>query len=401
MITIMSTVMTMVNVETLVKQPKKSGVPKSLRTFVIPIAIVILVSFALGITWGLKLRHDREIAIGVAKPSSVLRILTFKNLLRSELIAGYENRSSTKIELTEVGTPEELWERLESTAAKDGYDLISLYSYQIPLAMQMGRIQPIDVSQIKNLDIVSPDFRHLPGDPSLAQAVPILWGLTGLIYNSSQIKDPDTVQSWLEILKNRDFSGKVGLLSSTIDLLRLADLMHASSETSPSSFAMSAGSASVTVQKLLQPILSLPFVVLASDYLSGSSLLAGTNPPSVMQINHGETAFLPATSQTSSAWKFVVPVEGATLWTLDLALTRDAHSVREASSFLDYLLEPGPATQLVNAFHQASTNRELNKSGIDNRLKPSYLRQMPLSQMTVWQDFSRARETRALLKARQ
>ena len=383
---------------------------RPLRNFIIPASIVVIVSFSLGITWGLKLRHDREIASGLAKPSHVLRVLTFKNLLRSELIAGFEGRASVKIELTEVGTPEELWERLESAPVQDGYDLISLYSYQIPLAMQMGRTQPIDVSQIKNLDIVSPDFRHMPGDPSLTQAVPLLWGLTGLVYNSIAITDPGSVQSWREILKDHDFSGKVGLLSSTVDLLRLADLMRSPIDSpiqggpnsAPSS--LSTTSAGISIQKLLQPILGLSYVTLSNNYLSGASFLSGAegagSHPVIVQINHGETAFLPETSQTGSVWKFIIPSEGATLWTLDMALTRDAHSVKEASAFMDYLLESGPATQLVNAFHQASTNRELNKSGIDNRLKPSFLRQMPLSGMVVWQDFSRARETRALLKSR-
>ena len=82
----------------------KERAPRSMRNFIIPVVVVVSVSFSLGIIWGLKLRHDREVASGMAKPAHVLRVLTFKNLLRSELISGFESRASTKIELTEVGT---------------------------------------------------------------------------------------------------------------------------------------------------------------------------------------------------------------------------------------------------------------------------------------------------------
>lgn len=66
-------------------------------------------------------------------------------------------------------------------------------------------------------------------------------------------------------------------------------------------------------------------------------------------------------------------------------------------AFLDFLLSRESAEALTLASHQASTNRLLNDSGLDPRLKPSFLREVPLSQIHFLKDFGRAPEVRALI----
>jgi spermidine/putrescine-binding protein len=147
------------------------------------------------------------------------------------------------------------------------------------------------------------------------------------------------------------------------------------------------------VKKVLAGI--LPEVSIAKNFLSPVGALTDGEPSQLIVVSHGETAFPPL---SDAKWKFFLPEDGASLWVLTLVLHRKVADLDMASRFIDYLLEEDQAIRLAKATHQASANRSLEATTqIDARLKPSYLRQVPLDRVKVWRDFSRAREIREML----
>ncbi len=344
-----------------------------------PLVIAIGVSLLLGIGVGLKIYFDREARLASAIPIPALKILAYKDLFSPELKSAIMTDAGVELSISEVSTPEELWDQLEKRRGSEAPDLVTLFSYQVPLAAQLGWLQAILPRRLVNQDAISPDFIDLPGDPALHQVIPLLWGLTGIAFDSCK---HGSLDSWMGVIENAKLKGKVGLPSSTIELLRLSQIEK------PSGKAIAA-----PLTKSLQPWLE--GAVLAKDFLSARELIQADSNLEVALASHGEMAFPPF-----NKWKFQLPREKATLWILSLAMTRDASEEDQAYKFLDAMLKRENAKRLTESAKQASTNRSLEElANFDSRLKPSHLRASPFDQFILWQDFSRAREVRGAIEA--
>lgn len=350
--------------------------------FFSPASFVVLFAFVLGTFWGMKIYTDRNREAFLEKQKLALKVLTYKNLFSQAQKQEIAQDLGFVVEYVEVETPEELWERLEKPGPNGSPDLISLFSYQVPLAAQLGWLQAIHRNHLPNLENISPDFVDIPGDPSLHQVAPILWGVSGLVQKTEAgLKTP----SWREVLDSPKLKGKVGFPNSTMELLRLG------LATAPSVVSGAATSAAANgLQKVLQPWFA--FAQFSPQFMSATSLAATSN---VILASHGEMAFAPL---KDSDWKFSLPVEDATLWILSFALAREPRDERNAYAFLNAMLDRKQALSFVENFHQASTHRGLESiKTLDPRLKPSYLRQIPFESFVLWTDYSRAREVRTLM----
>ena len=354
-----------------------------------------------------------------------LRVLTYKNLftteMKAELTSDMASYQNSTIELIEVGTPEELWEKLEKPGAEGAADVVTLFSFQVPLATQLGWLQPVDRKQVPLIRTIGADFTDLPGDPSLKQVLPILWGVDGMALDTTAASDgklkgfsanwpngPGDTVSWTESLGNAALKGKIGLPISTITAWRLAAIERQNenaadhedvvdSEGNPSARTKSKSKRNSKPQtsslaKALQPWFN--FAQFSDSYWSAVPLLSGDKPPVLILASSGEMAFAPLNEKQ---WRFSPPKEKGTFWYLSFALGRDAHDDRQAYIFLNAILQKQLSQRFVELTHQASTNSELEREKIDPRLKPSYLRQIPLNGFILWQDFSRAREIRGIM----
>lgn len=418
-----------------------------------PALIIISLSFAVGIAggvvWGRKLPQFTPSSlydkISFAKADSgahpPLRVLTYKGLftpeMKAELQTEMGNYQSSTIEMIEVDTPEELWEKIEKSGTDKAPDVVTLFSYQVPLASQLGWLQPIDRKQVSLIRTIGADFTDLPGDPSLRQVIPVLWGVNGMVLDRDQavklkIKgisnswptevansgaggDTDSsdedheLSAWADIVGNPAFKGEVGFPNSTIIGWRLANAVNNTNnnfsgeavsgsgdgeDATPAKAKKRKGASSggSSLAKALQPWLSMGRF--SDSFWSAVPLIGAENSPLLILASNGEMAFPPL---DKANWKFKLPDEKGTFWYLSFALSRETHDERQAYVFLNALLQKQMSEKFVQATHYASTNLQLERETLDARLKPSYLRSIPLNGFILWQDFSRAREIRGIM----
>jgi spermidine/putrescine transport system substrate-binding protein len=368
-----------------------------MRNLKIPLLIVLCLSFVFGILWGTQIYRKRSAGANRARSESALRVLAFHGLFEPDLLEKFESETGIQIALSEATSPEELWDRLESATGEHGYDVIALLSYQIPLATQLVRVQPIDPKKMQNLGKISPDFRRIPGDLNHEHLVPILWGLTGFAYDSKRVAK--TPRSWADVFSDKKRT-PVGLLSSTPDISRFlnpsAKEVEKKAVDDDDDETQDEAAAAKNLQALRRSLNHfMEGITVNADFLSAVSLEQGKEPPPVVQINAAEMAFAPF---HGPEWKFVFPEEKASFWILSMALARDARNAGEAHRFLDFLIEKDSALSIIKSSRQASTNRLVEETSLDARLKPSFLRQVPINHYTPLHDFSRSREIRGLLK---
>jgi spermidine/putrescine transport system substrate-binding protein len=385
------------------KGASKEAMPASRRPstkqLLVTFAVAVLVGVSLGLAFGttagpqfFHLRGRQKNAAGgpgLAAGQKLLRVLAIKGALPPEIVVEFQKSTGIAINLTEASEPEELWQLFDAPGAGTTYDVVSLMSYQVPAAVQLMRLQTLDTNKI-DLTRVGSDFRGIPGDANQTRLVPLLWGATGLLYNTEQLNEAPV--SWKSVFALPRLKGRVGLLNFPVELARRLKNRAGANEVSNDEES-ELGPSDDTIVKGLKPILAL--AVLADNCLS--TLTLTTRPrEAVVEMNHGETAFLPA-----QHWQFVWPEEKAPLWILSFALTQETKAEREGYRFLNFLLDAETAVKLTNATHQASTVVSVERLKIDARLKPSYLREIPLTKIEILHDFQGASAVHAALQAKE
>lgn len=340
-----------------------SGYKKSLL-------LVIPLSFAFGVWWGMKMFKHRRAQEASFKES--ITILTYPGILSPQLINKFQNEQKITVKVETASQPDELLRKLESQNEK--FDVASLYSYQVPAATQSNLVGQLDTSIVKGLFTISADLQDIPGDLNHDFLVPVLWGLTGFMYDSSKVEK--TLDSWEDIFSNGKLAKRITLLNSPADLFAIA--------TSRLPAARDA-SGTDPVAWLKKPLTE----VLEASSLMPSLMNATLPPPAeklVIQINHGETAFMKGDSKNK--WRFVLPKEKAPFWILSYAITAQGTHKPAAQKFLNFLLEKNSSVALMETSQQASASRNVEEMGINPMLKPSYLREVPLTRIHLWPEFN-------------
>ena len=378
--------------------------PKEKKPFTLwAIFGLITLAIAIGAGLGSQIYLHRHALKNEVVPPRRLEVLSMKGLLSQSFLDAFRKRTGLIFTITESATPEELWNRFLAQPSNDHqpFDVVALFSYQLRLAEQSGHLQLIDTRKIRRFYDTSPDFIETIGtdpltnssdnrrDPSLVWAMPILWGAESLFYNSKKTHAPI---SWAEALKENHSSSKVGVPRSVIDVEWLAGSTGRFSGQPP--IAVNHASRPAEMDKALSALFSS--IRLSGNFLFPTDLLAKKKPPAVLMMSHGQAAFAPF---KDSDWKVATVPEGELLWTLSFAIDKDAKNIDPAYVLLNDLLRAESATQLAESYQQASTNRLLESTNIDLRLKPSFLRQFPLDKIDFVKEISRADELRATLDA--
>lgn len=350
-----------------------------------PLLFVIPVSVAIGLGVGIKIKLDHEASLKQAKPTETVRVLSPKGMISPEFQRRFENERGIRVEITEASDPEDALSRLmgstgsqPSNSTEPDFDVVGFFSYQFANAQASLKVfQLIDPKRLRNFANASPDFRDVPAvERGLYPSIPLLWGLDGLVYNndSQNVIQPPT---WASVLRDTKLKGRIAIPGSTVEINRLLSWTNESKD----------------LKKSLNSLRDS--MNIAKNFLSPIELFASTPAPLVALISHGETAFQPF---SDNIWKLTFPSDKAMpLWVFSLAIARQARNEKNAYAFLDFCLSEESAVELTRATHQASANRSIEKSTLDQKLKPSYLRTISLEKIELSRDNTRAREIRQAL----
>jgi len=129
-----------------------------------------------------------------------LRVLNYSDFGsdRDDAIKGFEELTGAKVEHTYHAGAEEIRSILR-TGGTGNIDVVQPNTTFVMQLADEGLIQPVDTSQIPNLEKVAPAFMEADGiyDGDDLYGVPVLWGTTGMIYNPEVIDEAPT--SWAEL----------------------------------------------------------------------------------------------------------------------------------------------------------------------------------------------------------
>lgn len=131
----------------------------------------------------------------------------------------FEKLTGIKVNYTNFGTNEEMYAKLKSGSGT--YDIVIPSDYMIARMINEGMIQKLDYSNIPNFDLIDEKFVNPEYDPSNEYSVPYMWGIVGIIYNTTLVDEDDDVESW-DILWNEKYANDIFMFSNSRDAFGIA-----------------------------------------------------------------------------------------------------------------------------------------------------------------------------------
>ena len=154
---------------------------------------------------------------GSAAKGSV-NVANWGDFIEEDTVKAFEKETGIKVNYTTYSDNESLYSTLKSGSTD--YDVICPSDYMIARLIEEDMLEPLDTSQLPNLANLDPEFRSgLEYDPEGAYSVPYLWGVVGLIYNTTMLdKAPD---SW-NVLWDESLAGNILMFDNSRDAMGIA-----------------------------------------------------------------------------------------------------------------------------------------------------------------------------------
>ncbi len=99
------------------------------------------------------------------------------------------------------------------------YDVVIPSDYMISRMIEEDMLEPLNFDNIPNFEDVDPALKNPDYDPENLYSVPYMWGLLGVIYNTTMVDETPT--SW-DIMFDEDYAGQILMFNNSRDAIGIA-----------------------------------------------------------------------------------------------------------------------------------------------------------------------------------
>jgi spermidine/putrescine transport system substrate-binding protein len=271
-----------------------------------------------------------------------LLLYNWNDYIDPGIIEDFENEFGVRVIEDFYPSNEEMLARVVAGGAQ--YDVIVPSDYMIEIMLEDDLLLPLTRAAIPNIVNVDDDFADPPYDPGLQHSVPYLWGTTGLGINVELLGDVEP--SWALVFD----PAVAGQLPGRI--LLLDDVR----ETMGAALRWLGHSPNTTDEDELVAAAEVIATARAWTAAYNSDLYADLLVSGEVVVSLGYSGNFLDAFDGDERFAYVVPKEGATLWTDNLAILATAPHPCTAHTFLDFILRPEQGARLTNYINYPSPN---------------------------------------------
>lgn len=276
---------------------------------------------------------------GCGQQKKELRLLNWSDYMPKEVLEAFEKREGIKVVEDTYDSPEAMLSKLQAGGDAE-YDVLITADYTVGMLARAGSLQELDKGKIPNLKNLDPQFTDPAFDPGAKHSVVYQWGTTGLAYREDLVSGP--VESWAVLFDPARQVGRFLLLDEMREMVGAALKYKGESvnTTDPAKLA--------EAQALL-----LEAKRRSQGFAGGTSirdrLIAGD-----IAVGPAYSGDILAAQPENPKLRYVIPLEGATLWTDNLVILKKSPNHEMAYKFINFLLEPEIAAQISNSIGYAT-----------------------------------------------
>lgn len=238
------------------------------------------------------------------------------------VVREFEALTGISVHYTTFASNEEMYAKIKSGGAQ--YDVIIPSDYMIARMASEDMLEKLDLSNIPNFSLVDEAYKSREYDESNEYSVPYMWGVVGLIYNTTMVEDD--VTSW-DALWDERYMSNILMFSNSRDAfgISLARLGYSLNDEDPAHLEEAA--TELKNQKMLVQAYVMDEIfnkmeggeAAIAPYYAGDAITMMDENPDLA---------------------FVIPEEGTNYFVDAMVIPKGCENKEAAEMFINFLCEP-------------------------------------------------------------
>ena len=150
------------------------------------------------------------------EPNEVLYVYNWGEYLDETVNEMFEEETGIKVVYKIYDNNESMYAVVKN--APGTYDIVFPSDYMVGRMIAEDMLEPINFENVPNFQYIMEDFKSLNYDPKNQYSVPYTWGMVGLLYNKSVVKE--TPESW-DALWDERYAGRILMYNNSRDTLAI------------------------------------------------------------------------------------------------------------------------------------------------------------------------------------
>ncbi len=269
---------------------------------------------------------------GLVRAEGVLNLYNWGNYTSPELLAKFEAETGIRVIVTDYDSNDTALAKVE--AGGHGFDLVVPSANFVPIWVEKGLVQELDLSRLPNHANIAPEWKDVAWDPGRKFSVPWQWGSTGIAVNTAVYGgDINTSAVFLEVPD--ELKGKINVVPEMSDVVHLA-IFYYGGEACTEDLEV--------LKKVRDGLLAAKPHWISMDYGATEKL---SNNDWAASVNWNGSTMRARLANPSVQYGY--PREGYPLFMDSVMLLGDAQNVDNAYAFIDFIMEPENAA-MISAF---------------------------------------------------
>ena len=275
-----------------------------------------------------------------------LNLYNWSEYIDPELITAFEEEHGVDVIESFYESNEAMLAQLQAGVV---YDMIVPSDYMVGIMIEEGLLLPLDKEAIPNLENLKERFQAPPYDPELGYSVAYQYGTTGLGVNLDVVGD-DVEPTWGLVFDPElasQWAGQISLLNDPRETMGAA-LMYLGYSINDTELAH--------LEEATQVISDAREFIATFDSDQYDEALVNGD----VAVSHGYSGNMIVgigEAENPDRYTYLIPEEGATLWTDNMAIPTVAEHPCTAHAFIDFLLDAENGATLTNWNYYGSPNQ--------------------------------------------
>ena len=202
------------------------------------------------------------------------------------------------------------------------YDVVIPSDYMIARMIEEDMLEPLNFDNIPNFADIDPELKNPEYDPENLYSVPYMWGLMGVIYNTTMVDEAD-LGSW-DLLWNEKYAGDIVMIDNSRDAIGIALKRLGYSYNTTDLAQITEAVDTLIAQK---PILQGYVMDEVFGKMEGANAAIGT-------YYYGDFLTM---QENNSDLGFYIPEEGTNIYVDAMCVLKNAPNKENAEAFINYM----------------------------------------------------------------
>lgn len=146
-----------------------------------------------------------------------VKIYNWGEYIDTSVLEDFTAQTGIKVTYHTFDSNETMYSKISGGGAE--YDVIIPSDYMIARLVEEDMLEPLNFDNIPNFSDIDPVLKNPAYDTQNLYTVPYMWGLMGIIYNTTMVEKP--VTSWATLF-DPDYSGDILMIDNSRDAFGIA-----------------------------------------------------------------------------------------------------------------------------------------------------------------------------------